>query len=164
MDADRLVTAFIGAFFGAAGWLVVGLFIQRQQVARVARNSARAVYFELAVNAIAVTLARDHGVFQPLARSTFDRLLPELAALLSMDELQTVAQAYMGHAGYDRLQRDPGLPAEVRRTIVSRADEQHRSATAVLMRRAFSAAERARLTSGPQQGPVGSMPRSEARR
>ncbi len=89
--------------------LVVGLFIQRQQVARVARNSARAVYFELAVNAIAVTLARDHGVFQPLARATFDRLLPELAALLSMDDLQTVAQAYMGHAGYDQLQRDPEI-------------------------------------------------------
>ncbi|CAN5833533.1 hypothetical protein BH20CHL5_BH20CHL5_10330 [soil metagenome] len=26
MDADRLLTAFIGAFFGATGWLVVGFF------------------------------------------------------------------------------------------------------------------------------------------
>lgn len=143
---------------------MVGLFIQRQQVARVARNAARAVYFELAVNAIAVTLARDHGVFQPLARTTFDRLLPELAALLSMDDMQTVAQAYMGHAGYDQLQRDPGLRAEVRRTILSRADEQHRSATAVLVRRAFGAAERARLAPGRHQDPVGSVPRSEVSR
>ncbi len=145
MDADRLLTAFMGAFLGAAGWLVVGLFIQRQQFARAARNSARAVYFELAVNAIAVTLAREHGVFQPLARGTFDRLLPELAALLSMDDLQTVAQAYMGHAGYDQLQRDPSLPSEVRRAILTRAEEQHSQATGVLVRRAFSQSERARL-------------------
>ncbi len=38
MDADRLLTAFMGAFLGAAGWLMVGLFIQRQQFARVARR------------------------------------------------------------------------------------------------------------------------------
>lgn len=93
MEAGPLLTAFIGAFFGAAGWLVVGLFIQRNQLTRVAGNSARAVYFELAVNAIAVGLARQHGVFQPLARGTFDRMFPELAALLSMDDLQKVASA-----------------------------------------------------------------------
>ncbi len=164
MDADRLVTAFIGAFFGAAGWLVVGLFIQRQQVARVARNSARAVYFELAVNAIAVSLAREHGVFQPLARATFDRLLPELAALLSMDELQSVAQAYMGHAGIEQLQRDPAIPAPVRQTILATAEEQHRDATEVLVHRAFSKAERARLAPAAAADPVGSMPRREASR
>lgn len=156
MDAERLLTAFIGAFFGASGWLVVGLFIQRQQFARVARNSARAVYFELAVNTIAVELARQHAVFQPLARGTFDRLLPELAALLSMDDLQKVAQAYMGHAGFDQLQRDPGVPSEVRRAILARAEEQHRGATDVLVRRAFSQAERARLTPSGQTGAVDS--------
>ncbi|MDQ3552924.1 MAG: hypothetical protein M3395_00730 [Chloroflexota bacterium] len=150
MDAERLLTAFIGAFLGAAGWLVVGLFIQRQQFARVARNSARAVYFELAVNDIAVGLARQHAVFQPLARGTFDRLLPELAALLSMDDMQTVAQAYMGHAGYDQLQRDPSVPSEVRQAILARAEEQHRAATAVLVRCAFSQAERARLVPAGQ--------------
>jgi len=156
MDADRLLTAFLGAFLGAAGWLVVGLFIQRQQFARVARNSARAVYFELAVNDIAVGLARQHAVFQPLARGTFDRLLPELAALLSMDDLQTVAQAYMGHAGYDQLQRDASVPSEVRQAILARAEEQHRTATDVLVRRAFSQAERARLAPTGRASPVGS--------
>jgi len=155
MDADRLLTAFLGAFLGAAGWLVVGLFIQRQQFARVARNSARAVYFELAVNAIAITLSREHGVFQPLARGTFDRLLPELAALLSMDDLQTVAQAYMGHAGYEQLQRDHGVPAEVRRAILTRGEEQHRAASEVLVRRAFSHEEQARLMPARQANQVG---------
>ncbi|MBA3307433.1 MAG: hypothetical protein H0T04_01970 [Chloroflexi bacterium] len=141
----------------------MGLFIQRNQFARVARNSARAVYFELAVNAIAVGLARQHGVFQPLARGTFDRLLPELAALLSMDDLQKVAQAHMGHAGYDQLQRDPGIPATVRRTILARAEEQHRDATDVLVRRAFSQAERARLVPPGPESPVEATTAPEVR-
>ncbi len=79
MELAQIVTLLLGAFFGALGWLVVGLFIARRQYERQAKNAARAVYFELDVDRINVELARDHGHFQPLVRSSFDRLLPELA-------------------------------------------------------------------------------------
>ncbi len=50
MNPDQLLTALIGAFFGAAGWLLVGIYLSRRQHDRQARNAARAVYFELAMN------------------------------------------------------------------------------------------------------------------
>jgi hypothetical protein len=71
--------ALIGAVFGAAGWLLVGLYMQRRQYERQARNAARAVYFELVVNHIDVDVALRHGAFSTLSRASFERLLPELA-------------------------------------------------------------------------------------
>ena len=71
MDLDRLLPAVIGAFVGVVGWLLVGLFIQRRQFMRQARNAARAVYFELDVNRMNVEVARDFGSFTPLNRSSF---------------------------------------------------------------------------------------------
>ena len=50
MNNDTLLASLVGAFFGAAGWLLVGLYMQRRQVQRDARNAARAVYFELVMN------------------------------------------------------------------------------------------------------------------
>lgn len=145
MDADRLITAFIGAFLGAAGWLVVGLYMQRRQFDRQARNAARAVYFELAMNLIDIDVAHRHSIFGRLRRDSFDRLLPELATWLDAYELQTIARAYMSHAGYDQLQRDSAVPAPVRTALLERVLDEHRAAADLLRRRAFSRTEAARL-------------------
>lgn len=76
VEPGQVLTLVLGATFGALGWLVVGLFIARRQFERQAKNAARAVYFEFDVDRINVELARDHGVFQALVRTSFDRLLP----------------------------------------------------------------------------------------
>lgn len=147
MDADRLITALIGAFFGSAGWLFVGLYLSRRQHDRQARNAARAVYFELAINETDIQVASHHGVYSALRRDSFDRLLPELATWLDADELQTIAKAYMSHAGYDQLRRDSAIPAPVRAALLDRVGAEHQAAAELLRRRAFSTREAARLRS-----------------
>ena len=87
MEPQQLLALAVGAFFGAMGWLLVGLYMQRRQAERVARSAARAVYFELSMNAIDVGVAADHGVYAVLRRGAFDRLLPDLASWLSADDL-----------------------------------------------------------------------------
>jgi hypothetical protein len=146
VDLDRLLTAFIGAFLGAAGWLVVGIYLSRRQHHLQARNAARAVYFEISMNAVDVEVARQAAVFQPLRRGSFDRLLPELATWLGADELQSITRAYMSQAGYDQAQRDTQLPAPVRQALLDRVLAEHRHAAQVLLRRAFSQSEAARLS------------------
>src|SRR5215217_3283771 len=110
MEPEQLLTLAVGAFFGAAGWLIVGLYMQRRQHEREARSAARAVYFELAMNQVDIGVAAEHGVYQPLRRSAFDRLLPELATWLDADQLATIVAAYMSQAGYDQAQRDDSCP------------------------------------------------------
>ncbi len=150
VELDRLVTAFVGAFFGAAGWLVVGLYIQRRQAERQARSAGRAVYFELAVNEVNLDVALRHGSFQPLAQGTYERLLPELASWLTAEELQTIARAYMSHAGYEQVQRDALIPPPVRMALLERVTGEHRAALEALRRRAFSRGEIARLSLSPR--------------
>lgn len=145
MELSQFLTALVGAFFGAAGWLLVGLYLSRRQFDRQARNAARAVYFELAMNEIDIDVAVSHLVFQPLRRGTFDRLLPELATWLEPDELQAITRAYMSHAGYDQAQREGSLPAPVKQALLAHVLAEHRAASALLRRRAFSAREAARL-------------------
>ncbi|HVM30087.1 MAG TPA: hypothetical protein VM305_04880 [Candidatus Limnocylindrales bacterium] len=145
MSPEQVVSALIGAFFGAAGWLVVGLYMQRRQHHRQARSAARAVYFELAVNRIDVDVALRHGVYQPLSRASFERLLPELATWLTADELDTLARAYMSHAGYQQLERDASVPQPVRLALLERILAEHDAASAVLRTRAFSTRDAARL-------------------
>jgi hypothetical protein len=149
---DQLLTAAIGAFFGAAGWLLVGLYMQRRQADHQARNAARAVYFELVMNAIDVGVAADHLVFQPLRRGSFDRLLPELATWLGADDLEVIVRAYMSHAGYEQAQRNEGLPAPVRMALLRTVLLQHNEATELLRARSFSAREAARLSSSTAEG------------
>ncbi len=74
MELEQLVPGIIGAFVGVIGWLFVGVYIQRRQFMSQARNAARAVYFEVDVNRVAVTVARDFGSFTPLDRTSFERL------------------------------------------------------------------------------------------
>jgi hypothetical protein len=145
VEPQQLVALAIGAFFGALGWLMVGLYMQRRQAERQARSAARAVYFELAMNEVDIGVAVDHGVFQALRRGAFDRLLPDLATWLTADELKTIVAAYMSHAGYDQAQRDDRLPESVRGALLGRVLAEHRGATDLLRQRAFSPHEAASL-------------------
>jgi hypothetical protein len=149
MDLDRFLPGVIGAFVGVVGWLLVGLFIQRRQFMRQARNAARAVYFELDVNRMNVEVARDYGSFTPLNRSSFERLLPELATLIGAGELRTIVSAYLAHAGYQQASSDPELPPEIRREALAAILAAHDDALSVLRRCAFSQAERQGLGAGP---------------
>jgi len=145
MEPQQILALLVGAFFGAMGWLLVGLYMQRRQAERVARSAARAVYFELTMNAIDVGVASDHGVFQTLRRAAFDRLLPDLASWLTADELNTIVTAYMSQAGYEQAQRDERLPEPVRTALLNRVLAEHKAATDLLRRRAFNAHDAARL-------------------
>src|SRR5256712_13909218 len=115
MDIDRLLPGLIGAFVGVVGWLLVGLFIQRRQFIRQARNAARAVYFELDVNRMNVEVARDYGSFTPPNRSSFERLLPELATHIGPGELRTILLPHNPPAGYPHGSTAFRLPPPVRR-------------------------------------------------
>jgi hypothetical protein len=149
MHLETLIPGIIGAFVGVIGWLFVGIYIQRRQFLRQARMAARAVYFELDVNLVALTVARDFGSFAPLDRTSFERLLPELAMLLTAPELKTLVSAYMAHAGYQQLAAgaDP-LPPEVRSRALESILAAHEAALETLQRRAFSAQE-ARALAAP---------------
>jgi hypothetical protein len=146
MEMSQLLALAIGAFFGAFGWLLVGLFLTRRANERVARSAARAVYFELAMNEIDIDVASTHGVFSPLRRSSFDRLLPELAAWLAPNELESLVRAYMSHAGYDQVQRDDKLPPPVRMALLSRVQSEHEQASRMLLQKVFTSKEAARLS------------------
>ena len=128
MDFDRFLPLVIGAIFGAAGWLVVGMFLSRRDNDRRARNAARAVYFELVMNEIDIDVATSHGVYGTLRRGAFDRLLPELATWLEPDELETIVRAYMSHAGYEQAQRETQLPASVKQALLARVLSEHEAA------------------------------------
>lgn len=146
MDLERLFIGVLGAFVGVVGWLFVGMYIQRRQFDRQARNAARAVYFEVGANHLAIFLAREYGAFGHLGRSTYDRLLPELATWLPAEELQALALAYLGHAGYDQAASDPDLPPPLRQRQLAALSDAHRTAVELVRRRAFSKAEIDRLT------------------
>jgi hypothetical protein len=141
MELRDLLPAIIGSFVGVMGWLLVGLYIQRRQFMRQARNAAKAVYFELDVNLTAVSVARDHGSFVDLDRSSFERLLPELATLLTADDLEIVVGAYMTHAGYRQLSSREDLPADVRRPALTAIAKAHERALEILRLRAFTQRE-----------------------
>jgi hypothetical protein len=149
MDLRDLLPGIIGSFVGVMGWLLVGLYIQRRQFMRQARNAAKAVYFELDVNLAAISVAHDHGLFADLDRSSFERLLPELATLLSAPDLKVVVGAYMTHAGYRQLALRNDLPADVRRQALTAFTTAHDRALDTLRTRAFTERE-ARAVLGEQ--------------
>jgi hypothetical protein len=142
MDWRDLLPGVIGSFVGVTGWLLVGLFIQRRQFMRQARNAAKAVYFELEVNRTSMAVSRDHGLFADLDRSSFERLLPELATILAAGDLRAVVDAYMTHAGYRQLASREELPEPVRRQALDRFLAVHERAMATLREAAFSREER----------------------
>ena len=146
MELQALLPAIIGSFVGVMGWLLVGLYIQRRQFVRQARNAAKAVYFELDVNRATMAVARDHGLFADLDRTSFERLLPELATLLDAPDLKTVVDAYMTNAGYRQLASRDDLPAEVRRGALGAFLEAHARALDTLRSRAFTDREAKAVT------------------
>ena len=159
MDWTTLVPAIIGAFVGVMGWLIVGLYIQRRQFDRQARNAAKAVYFELDVNLATISVARDHGLFSDLDRSSFERLLPELATLLPAQDLKTVVDAYTAHAGYRQLGSRDDLPGDVRRGALTAMIQAHERALGTLRARAFTSVEaRAIGSSTPIEGSMNATP------
>ncbi len=141
MELRDLVPGIIGSFVGVMGWLLVGLYIQRRQFMRQARNAAKAVYFELDVNIATISVAREHGLFADLDRSSFERLLPELATLLRAPDLKLVVDAYMTHAGYRQFASRAELPVEVRRAALTAFAGAHERALGALRACAFTAAE-----------------------
>ena len=141
VDWQILLPAVIGSFVGVMGWLLVGLYIQRRQFMRQARNAAKAVYFELDVNRSTIAVAREHGLFADLDRTSFERLLPELATLVGAPELRKVVDAYMTHAGYRQLASQGNLPGDIRRAALGTFGEIHERALGTLRPCAFTAAE-----------------------
>ncbi len=97
--ATQFLIGISGAIVGVIGWLLVGLFIQRRAHDRQARDAARAVYFELAANRLAVFVASQYDVFGPISDSAYQRLLPEVCTWLPAAELQALVLAYLGHGG-----------------------------------------------------------------
>jgi hypothetical protein len=148
MDWRDVIPGIIGSFVGVMGWLLVGLYIQRRQFMRQARNAAKAVYFELDVNRASIDVAREHGLFADLDRSSFERLLPELATLLSAPDLRVVVDAYMTHAGYRQLASREELPGEIRRAALATFLDVHGRALEQLQRRAFTSAEARAIVAG----------------
>jgi hypothetical protein len=133
-----LIPGIVGAFVGAFGWLFVGLYIQRRQFIRQAKNAARAVYFEIEMNRLNVQVGRKYGSYTPLSRTSFDRLLPELATWLCPEELHTIVTAYVGHAGYAQASSDSQLPPELRRQALSGILDSQEKALQLLRGRVFS--------------------------
>lgn len=153
MEVRDLLPAVIGSFVGVMGWLLVGLYIQRRQFVRQGRNAAKAVYFELDVDLATIGVARDHGLFADLDRSSFERLLPELATLLSGSDLRSVVDAYMTHAGYRQLASHDDLPADVRREALVAIVGAHERALVTLRSRAFTDSELQAMQPQPVAAP-----------
>lgn len=154
MNWQIVVPAIIGSFVGVMGWLLVGIYIQRRQFMRQARNAAKAVYFELDVNRATIAVAREHGLFSDLDRSSFERLLPELATILAAPELRIVVDAYMTHAGYRQLGSRDDLPAEVRRAALGTYADLHTRALSALRIAAFTRDEARAIEADSSAGPA----------
>ena len=145
MNLSVLGPAIVGAICGALGWLLVGLYMAGRQNKRLAKNAGRAVYFELAMNKLSVDVALEYGAFAPLVRSSFDRLLPELATWLEPEELQTMVTAYMSHVGYGQVSTVADLPTAARQEALAGILATQVQALDLLRGRVFSHDEARRL-------------------
>lgn len=164
MDWRDVLPGIIGSFVGVMGWLLVGLFIQRRQFVRQARNAAKAVYFELDVNRASIGVAREHGLFADLDRTSFERLLPELATILRAPDLRVVVDAYMTHAGYRQLASRDELPPDVQRTALATFLEVHGRALEKLQHCAFTSAEARAIVNARPTAPADARDASSATR
>lgn len=142
MDAERWALALLGAAVGSIGWLFVGMYLQRRDANRRARSALRAVYFELELNAVNVEIARQHGRFSSLSRANFDRTLPDVAMLLAPDDLGNLVTAYHGHAGYEQLSTEEGIPSGVAAAALAGIAEAHERALDVVRKECFAADRR----------------------
>lgn len=145
IPVPQLIVGITGAIVGVIGWLCVGIFINRREARRRARNAGRAVYFELGANLLAIFTAREYGMFGPLSRAAYDQLLPELATWLPAAELQALALAYLGHGAYAEVSAAEDLPSEARELSLAALLEAHRVALGLLQGRVFTQQEIASL-------------------
>jgi len=141
MNVSQFLIGVSGALVGVIGWLFVGLYIQRRAHNMQARDAGRAVYFELVANRMTVFIAAEYAVFGDINRSTYERLLPELATWLPAAELQALVIAYLGHGGYQQVATDTELPENVRQAALSGMLDAHRVALDLLRPRVFSEKE-----------------------
>ncbi|HEY5540920.1 MAG TPA: hypothetical protein VIL41_05655 [Coriobacteriia bacterium] len=141
IPVPQLIVGITGAIVGVIGWLFVGIYIQRREARRRARNAGRAVYFELGANLLAIFTALEYGMFGPLSRASYDQLLPELAAWLPADELQALALAYLGQGAYAQVSHEEDLPVEARKMSLSALLDAHRVALDLLRKRVFTSEE-----------------------
>ena len=141
----QLLVGVTGAIVGVIGWLFVGIYIQRREAKRRARNAGRAVYFELGANLLTVFTALEYGMFGAMSRAAYDQLLPELATWLPADELQALALAYLGQGAYAQVSGDEALPPEARHASLGAMLEAHRVSLDLLRKRVFSPEEIASL-------------------
>lgn len=151
MEASQVLSALLGACFGSLGWLFVGLYINHRTSRAVARNAARAVYFELELNRANVELAQTYGELMPLSKSTYEQLLPQLANLLGVADLSKVAAAYMAHIGYEQLRQSRDHPDEARGAALDGILSAQTAAIGRLKTIAFTASEREQLAQGTQR-------------
>ena len=142
IPVPQLIVGITGAIVGVIGWLLVGMYIQRREARRRARNAGRAVYFELGANLLAIFTALEYRMFGPLSRASYDQLLPELATWLPADELQALAFAYL-RAGCVRagLSARRAFRDEALETSLHALLSAHRVALDLLRDRVFSAEE-----------------------
>ena len=141
IPVPQLIVGITGAIVGVIGWLFVGIYIQRREARRRARNAGRAVYFELGANLLAIFTALEFGMFGPLSRASYDQLLPELATWLPAAELQALALAYLGQGAYSQVSNDEALPVEARNMSLRALVDAHRVALDLLRRRVFTPKE-----------------------
>lgn len=141
IPVPQLIVGITGAIVGVIGWLFVGIYIQRREARRRARNAGRAVYFELGANLLAVFTALEYDMFGPLSRASYDQLLPELATWLPASELQALVLAYLGQGAYSQVSQQEGLPAEARSASLGALLEAHRVALDLLRSRVFTTEE-----------------------
>jgi hypothetical protein len=141
IPVPQLIVGITGAIVGVIGWLFVGIYIQRREARRRARNAGRAVYFELGANLLAVFTALEYRMFGPLSRASYDQLLPELATWLPADELQALALAYLGQGAYSQVSEEESLPAEALQAALGAILSAHRVALDLLRGRVFTAQE-----------------------
>jgi hypothetical protein len=141
IPVPQLIVGITGAIVGVIGWLFVGIYIQRREARRRARNAGRAVYFELGANLLAIFTAMEYRMFGPLSRASYDQLLPELATWLPADELQALALAYLGQGAYAQVSQEESLPDEALETSLHALLSAHRVALDLLRDRVFSAEE-----------------------
>jgi len=141
IPVQQLLVGITGAIVGVIGWLCVGIYIQRRDARRRARNAGRAVYFELGANLLAIFTALEYRMFGPLSRASYDQLLPELATWLPAAELQALALAYLGQGAYAQVSASEELPPEALEASLGALLNAHRVALELVRDRVFSPKE-----------------------
>ena len=145
MHAEQFLIGVSGALLGVIGWLFVGMFMQRREHARHARDAGRAVYFELGANHLAVFTALEYGTSGPSAAPPSTPSCPNWRLGCPRPSCRRWRWPTWATAPTTRSLRRPAYLAEARRTALTALAETHRVAVELLRRRVFSPAEIASL-------------------